>query len=207
MPVKAQCSPNDYECAARERGHVIIAGVDEAGRGPLAGPVVAAACILPSKHYPKGLRDSKLLSAAERARLYNELKEHPDVSYAVGVSSVELIDELNILQATIRAMLAAIAALKPAPTWCLIDAVKLPLPSESIIKGDQKSVSISAASILAKETRDAMMLELDKQYPEYGFAQHKGYGTEAHREAIERFGPCPAHRRSFEPVKSWYARN
>lgn len=199
---KRLSSPNDYEEAARQRGHTHVAGVDEAGRGPLAGPVVAAACLLPPSGYPEGLYDSKGLTAQERAEAFEELKAHPDVHFAVGIGSVELIDSINILQATMRAMLEAIKQLHFAPTWCLIDGLALPVDGEKIIKGDQKSVSIAAASIVAKETRDALMRELHESYPGYGFDQHKGYGTPQHREAIEQLGPCPAHRRSFEPVKS-----
>lgn len=177
-----------------------ICGIDEAGRGPLAGPVVAAAAILPKDCTILRLNDSKKVSEKVREELFLEIKEKA-VSYGVGIVSPAVIDEINILQATYQAMRQAVSALSAEPEIFLNDAVIIPGIDEakqvSIIKGDAKSVSIAAASILAKVTRDHMMEEYDKLYPEYGFAKHKGYGTKAHMEAIRTYGMCPIHRRSF----------
>ena len=176
-----------------------ICGIDEAGRGPLAGPVVAAAVILPKDCEILYLNDSKQLSAKKRELLYDEIMEKA-VSVGVGYATPQRIDEINILQATYEAMRQAIAKLDPAPQVLLNDAVTIPgmmIPQVPIIKGDAKSVSIAAASILAKVTRDHMMEEYDKEYPEYGFAKHKGYGTPAHIAALKEFGPTPIHRRTF----------
>ena len=188
-----------------ERAHpeaVCICGIDEAGRGPFAGPVVAAACVLDLKDPEKEilyLNDSKKLSEKRREELFLEIKEKA-VCYGVGIVDSKVIDEINILQATYRAMQEAIAQLDPAPDFILADAVTIPnvkAPQEAIIKGDAKSVSIAAASIIAKVTRDHIMYEYDKRYPEYGFASHKGYGTKAHIEAIKEYGMLDIHRRSF----------
>lgn len=176
-----------------------ICGIDEAGRGPLAGPVVAGAVILPEDVEILYLNDSKKLSAARREELYEEIKERA-ICYGVGIASPERIDQINILQATYEAMRDAIAALMPAPDLLLVDAVHIPeveTKQVGIIKGDAKSVSIAAASIIAKVTRDHMMMEMDALYPEYGFAGHKGYGAAKHIEAIKKYGPCPIHRRTF----------
>ena len=193
-----------YEHAAWARGHEIGAGVDEAGRGPLAGPVSVAAVILPHDLCLPKLNDSKKISAKVREELFDEIQEK---AIAVGTALIDAqtIDRVNIYQATINGMYEAIFSLRPEPQEVLIDAVpldRLPMPSESIIKGDAKSASIAAASIIAKVTRDRLMDEYDKVYPEYGFAQHKGYGTAQHIEALKKYGPCPIHRRSFEPVRS-----
>ena len=172
-----------------------ICGIDEAGRGPLAGPVAAGAAILPKDCQILYLNDSKKLSESRREELFLEIKEK-----AIAWSGPERIDEINILQATYEAMRQAIAKLDPAPQILLNDAVTIPqvaIPQVPIIKGDAKSVSIAAASILAKVTRDHMMEEYDKEYPEYGFAKHKGYGTAAHIAALKEFGPTPIHRRTF----------
>ena len=179
----------------------LVCGIDEAGRGPLAGPVVAGAVILPADCRILYLNDSKKLSEKRREELFLEIKEKA-VSWAVGIASPEEIDEITILQATYRAMRQAVGQLNPAPGVLLNDAVTIPELPESltqvpIIKGDAKSVSIAAASILAKVTRDHMMIEYDKIYPEYGFARHKGYGTAVHISALKEYGPCPIHRRSF----------
>lgn len=179
----------------------LVCGIDEAGRGPLAGPVVAGAVILPADCRILYLNDSKKLSEKRREELFLEIKEKA-VSWAVGIASPEEIDEINILQATYRAMRQVVGQLNPAPGVLLNDAVTIPELPESltqvpIIKGDAKSVSIAAASILAKVTRDHMMMEYDKIYPEYGFARHKGYGTAVHISALKEYGPCPIHRRSF----------
>ncbi len=188
-----------------ERAHPdcrLICGVDEAGRGPFAGPVVAGAVIL-SLDDPEReilyLNDSKKLSEKKREALYDEIMEKA-VSVGVGIVEREVIDEINILQATFLAMQKAIAALDPQPDYILADAVSIPkilIPQEGIVKGDAKSVSIAAGSIIAKVTRDRIMYEYDKLYPEYGFASHKGYGTKAHIEAIKEYGMLDIHRRSF----------
>ncbi len=176
-----------------------ICGIDEAGRGPLAGPVAAGAAILPKDCQILYLNDSKKLSESRREELFLEIKEKA-IAWSVGIVGPERIDEINILQATYEAMRQAIAKLDPAPQVLLNDAVTIPqitIPQVPIIKGDAKSVSIAAASILAKVTRDHMMEEYDKEYPEYGFAKHKGYGTPAHIAALKEFGPTPIHRRTF----------
>lgn len=176
-----------------------ICGIDEAGRGPLAGPVVAGAVILPPDCEIVYLNDSKKLSEAKREQLYEEIQEKA-VSWAVGIVSQERIDEINILQATYEAMRQAIGKLTVTPDLLLVDAVHIPEVAQKqigIIKGDAKSVSIAAASIMAKVTRDHIMVEMDARYPEYGFAGHKGYGSKAHIEAIRQYGPCPIHRRTF----------
>ncbi len=176
-----------------------ICGIDEAGRGPLAGPVVAAAAVLPKDCQILYLNDSKKLSEKKRDLLFDEIKEKA-VTYGVGIVSPQVIDEINILQATYEAMRQAISQLKVTPEILLNDAVTIPgvdIMQVPIIKGDAKSVSIAAASILAKVTRDRMMVEYDQIYPEYGFAKHKGYGTAAHIAALKEYGPCPIHRRTF----------
>lgn len=176
-----------------------ICGIDEAGRGPLAGPVVAAAVVLPKDCQILYLNDSKKLSEKKRDLLFDEIKEKA-VTYGVGIVSPQVIDEINILQATYEAMRQAISQLKVTPEILLNDAVTIPgvdILQVPIIKGDAKSVSIAAASILAKVTRDRMMAEYDQIYPEYGFAKHKGYGTAAHIAALKEYGPCPIHRRTF----------
>jgi ribonuclease HII len=180
---------------------VLIAGVDEAGRGPLAGPVVAAAVILDPERKMLGLRDSKTLTPQERERLAIMIRAEA-IAWAVGLADVAEIDSLNILQASMLAMQRAVAALCIAPTKALVDGDHCPdfgCPAEAIVKGDRDILCISAASIIAKTVRDAMLLELDRVYPAYGFAQHKGYGTPEHLAALNRHGPCPAHRR-FMPV-------
>jgi ribonuclease HII len=181
---------------------VLIAGVDEAGRGPLAGPVVAAAVILDPVRRVRGLRDSKELSAAQRDRLAVQIRMHA-VAWAVAASDVGEIDTLNILQATLLAMRRAVEQLGTRPEVVWIDGLHCPpldCPARAIVGGDRAVAAIAAASILAKTTRDALLVELDRQYPLYGFARHKGYGTPEHLEALAAHGPCPAHRRSFGPV-------
>jgi ribonuclease HII len=181
---------------------MLIAGVDEAGRGPLAGPVYAAAVILDPARPIAGLRDSKALSAAQRERLAVEIRAC-SLAWAVAAADVAEIDTLNILQATLVAMRRAVEGLAPAPAQALIDGNRVPrlaCPARAIIRGDRDVPSISAASILAKTARDALLLELHTRYPVYGFAQNKGYGTKDHLAALARHGPCPAHRRSFAPV-------
>ena len=192
-----------YERAAVAAGHTLVAGVDEAGRGPLAGPVAVAAVILPQEAHLPRINDSKKLSAAVREGLFAQIVAIA-ISYHVALIDADTIDCMNILQATRMGMYEAIAALTPAPDEVLIDAVqlKLSMPSQSIIKGDAKSASIAAASILAKVTRDHLMEQYDTEYPHYGFAKHKGYGTQEHIDVIRKYGVCPIHRKSFEPIRS-----
>lgn len=176
-----------------------VCGIDEAGRGPLCGPVVAAAVILPDEYDILYINDSKKLSEKKREEVYKEIDKYA-VTYGVGIVSPERIDEINILQATYEAMRTAIHKLSVTPDILLNDAVTIPMVDIKqipIIKGDAKSQSIAAASIMAKVTRDHLMEEYDKLYPEYGFAKHKGYGTAAHIKAIKEYGPCPIHRRTF----------
>ena len=183
----------------------LIAGVDEVGRGPLAGPVVAAAVILNTHSPIEGLRDSKVLTKSKRQQLATQIYQHA-LAYAFGRAEVEEIDNINILQASLLAMQRAISQLEIAPTQVLVDGKfcpKINYPVEAIIRGDQFIPEISAASIIAKVTRDQEMIELDKIYPGYGFAQHKGYPTKAHLEAIHTLGICAIHRRSFKPVKKY----
>ncbi|MEO8648678.1 MAG: ribonuclease HII, partial [Acidobacteriota bacterium] len=193
----------DFEIQARSEGFQSIAGVDEVGRGCLAGPVVAAACILdPGRELPKGLNDSKKLTAARRSDIAAELKETA-IAYAVGQVEADEIDLINILEATKRAMISAIGMLSPAADLLLIDAVRLhslSLPQRSIIKGDSISASIAAASVIAKTFRDELMTEYDAAYPEFGFRRHVGYGTREHFAALREHGPCPLHRRTFRGV-------
>jgi len=181
-------------------GKGFICGVDEAGRGPLAGPVVAAAVILPEDETFIYLNDSKKVTEKRREALYEQIVSKA-VSYGIGIVSHDIIDEINILQATYRAMRSAVENMDIRPDVCLVDAVTIPdlgdIEQVPIIKGDAKSVSIAAASVLAKVTRDRMMAEMGEKYPQYGFEKHKGYGTKAHIEAIREFGPCPEHRRTF----------
>ncbi len=180
----------------------LVAGVDEAGRGPLAGPVVAAAVILDDRQPIAGLADSKKLSAARRERLFDEILAK-GLCCSVAQASVEEIDRLNILQATMLAMQRAVAGLRLKPVLVLVDGNRLPVldvRSEAIVRGDARVQAISAASILAKVTRDRGLAELHQAYPQYGFDRHKGYGTEVHLAALRAHGPCPEHRRSFAPV-------
>ena len=189
-----------------------LAGVDEAGRGPLAGPVVAAAAVLPRQWTVEGmpeslqrLNDSKQLSEQIREQLFEAIHAEPEIHFGVGIIDAEEIDRINILQATHRAMNAALAQLAPPADHALVDGRPVPtldLPQTAIVKGDAKSFSIAAASILAKVTRDRLMRKYDEQWPQYGFAGHKGYGTAAHLAALAEHGPCPIHRRSFAPVNA-----
>lgn len=204
-----RCDPTlEEEDRLKLQGHLLIAGLDEVGRGCLAGPVVAAAAILPLTEdclrLFAGVRDSKQLSAAQRERLYTVIMEHA-IGVGVGVISVAMIDRYNILRATRLAMQQALTALPMRPTYLLLDAMKLPavrLPQLSLIKGDARCLSIAAASVVAKVTRDRLMGELDQQYPGYGFARHKGYGTVEHQRALAMLGPCPIHRKTFAPVRA-----
>jgi len=192
----------DFERAAFARGHACIAGIDEAGRGPWAGPVVAAAVILNPDVLPLGVNDSKKLTPEKREELYDVIISVAEVG--VGLSDVTVIDRDNILQATYAAMIQAVTNLKRVPHLAFIDgnsAPKLCCLTETIIEGDGQCLSIAAASIIAKVTSDRMMIDLDRQCPGYGFAQHKGYGTPEHQAALDRLGPCAHHRRSFEPIR------
>ncbi len=186
------------------QGWACVAGIDEAGRGPLAGPVVAGAVILPREFSHRVLHDSKKLSHAQRDEIYGELTARPDVIWAAAVVSPEEIDRLNILRATHEAMRRAVASLAEAPDHALIDGLPVrpfPIAQTSLVGGDGLSFSIAAASIIAKVTRDRLMIELDAVYPQYAFAQHKGYGTALHIERLRKHGPCAIHRRSFRPVR------
>lgn len=196
-----------HENRLKERGFKAIAGVDEAGRGPLAGPVVAAAVILPEGALFENLNDSKKLSPEERGRLYDDIVHCEGIKYGIGIIDGEIIDKINILQATFKAMKEAIGNLPIKPDFLLIDGNQLPFVTANalaIVEGDALSVSIAAASILAKVTRDRIMEKLDETFPEYGFKQHKGYATEQHLKAIEKWGPCAMHRKSFDPIRSKY---
>ncbi len=192
-----------FEEQARFDGYQLIAGVDEVGRGCLAGPVVAAACILdPTKPVPKGLNDSKKLTAKRRDEIALELRESA-LAFAIGAVEADEIDEINILEATKKAMTLAIAALQPAAEYLLIDAIQLRsirLPQKPLIKGDSISYSIAAASVLAKTYRDELMVKYHDEFPQFGFAGHKGYGAASHFAALREYGPCPLHRRSFRGV-------
>lgn len=194
----------EYENELYNKGIKYIAGVDEVGRGPLVGPVVTAAVILPVDFYDERINDSKKVTEKKREILYDVIMENA-VSVGIGMSSSEVIDEINILEATKKAMKEALNNLSVKPEHVLIDAVKLDIdiPSTSIIKGDAKSQSIAAASIMAKVTRDRMMYELDKEHPEYDFAHNKGYGTKKHIEAIRKYGILKEHRKSFAPCNEY----
>lgn len=193
-----------YERDLRNKGITLIGGVDEVGRGPLVGPVVAACCILPEEFHLDGLTDSKKLSETKREYFYEEIKKQA-ISYGIGIVDEKRIDEINIYQATKEAMIKAINECNPLPEHVLTDAMKLDLdiPVTPIIKGDLKSITISAASVLAKVTRDRMMYELDKKYPMYDFKNNVGYPTKAHLAAIEKYGIIPEHRKSYGPVKDY----
>jgi ribonuclease HII len=192
-----------FETPLWEAGVERIAGVDEAGVGPLAGPVVAAAVILPRTLRPRGLDDSKQLDEPARDRLAAEVKAGA-VAWGVGVATHLEVDSLNVYQASLLAMRRAVEALSPAPQHLLVDARRVPgvpWPQEGIVRGDARSLSIAAASVIAKTSRDALMVEAEGRFPGYGFARHKGYGAPEHLAALRRLGPCPIHRRSFAPVR------
>lgn len=190
---------------AYEEGYQVIAGVDEAGRGPLAGPVVAAACVFSRALVIEGIDDSKKLTPKEREELYQVLVSHPEIDFAIGIVEHSQIDAINILQASLEAMAIAVKNLAIEPDFLLVDGNQRP-PTEialkTVIKGDSLSQSIAAASILAKYSRDQMMLQFHQEWPQYGFDKHKGYATRSHFQAIQEHGPCPIHRKSFEPIKS-----
>ncbi len=200
--LRALVCSDRHEREARKQGAVAIAGVDEVGRGALFGPVVAAAVILPEKVRLRGVRDSKQLLPEERERLDAVIRSRA-VAITIGFADAATIDAINIRRASHQAMLAAIAQLSPQPDFLLIDAERLDTPcmQKGIIYGDSISISIAAASIVAKVYRDAWMRAYHEEYPQYGFASHKGYGTEEHLRALAEHGPCPLHRTTFEPVR------
>ncbi len=208
FPEKNSLSEPDiwaFEKAVTRKGFSTIAGIDEAGRGPLAGPVVSAAVILPSSFSVPGITDSKKLTSKKRADLYEKLYEHA-FSIGIGIVDPVEIDRINILEAARLSMAMAVSSLRPKPDFLLIDGnfrIQSDIPQEPIIKGDLLSISIAAASIIAKVTRDRLMRRYDEEYPQFGFGRHKGYPTRAHREAIKTFGPCLIHRRSFKGVKEY----
>lgn len=193
----------DYESKYYEKGFIYIAGSDEAGRGPLAGPLVVAACILPKGYKNELINDSKKLTDKKRRYLYDIIKKDA-IAYHIEVIDIETIDKINIYQASKLGMKICLENLKVKPEVALLDAMNLDMdyPVESIIKGDEKSVSIAAASILAKVYRDDLMIELDKEYPGYGFAKNKGYGTKEHLLALDTLGITPIHRKTYDPVKT-----
>lgn len=201
-----------HEQAAWAAGCQRVAGVDEAGRGPLAGPVVAAAVLIDPEFLKREqhgqfllLNDSKKITARRRDLFFDLLTQSPHVVHSIAIVSAKEIDTINILRATHQAMAQALAGLHPLPDMALIDGLPvpgLPCPSQAIVKGDSLSLSIAAASVIAKVTRDRHMIELDKQYPAYGFSRHKGYGTKDHLAALRQHGPCPEHRQSFAPVRN-----
>jgi ribonuclease HII len=191
------------EHALRARGFFLVAGVDEAGRGPLAGPVIAAAVILPAGFALDGLTDSKKVPAVRREKLFTSLTTYTSVVWSTGLATIEEIDCLNILRATHLAMARAVSVLPARPDHALVDGLPvpdLPVPHTALVGGDALSLSIAAASIIAKVIRDRLMVALDAEYPQYGFARHKGYGVPQHLEALRHHGPCLVHRRSFAPV-------
>ena len=192
-----------FESEARKDGYIQIAGVDEAGRGPLAGPVVSAAVVLPESCAIDGVDDSKKLTAKKRTELFPRIQQAA-LAVGVGIVDAQTIDQINILQATLRSMALAVEDLSISPDFLLVDGIfeiSLPFPQKTITKGDSRSFSIAAASIIAKVTRDGLMEDYDALYPEYGFAQHKGYPTRAHKNAVRKFGSSPIHRKSFKGVK------
>jgi ribonuclease HII len=194
-----------YENQVREDGYFRIAGLDEAGRGPLAGPVVAAAVVLPPSFSVTGVNDSKKLTEKKRDELFDKIYSHAD-AVGVGIADENEIDSLNILRASLLAMDRAVAGLSVVPEFLLIDGtfqIEAAFPQTAIPKGDSKSISIAAASIIAKVTRDRLMLQYHKTFPQYDFDRHKGYPTRAHRDAIKTFGCCPIHRKSFKGVKEY----
>ena len=202
---EADISTLHFEALAKRRGFELIAGIDEAGRGPLAGPVVAAAVVLPEGFELPGLTDSKKLSEKQRDRFYPQIRQLA-TAVGVGVASVVEIDKINILQATLLAMERAISRLSCFPDHLLIDGItplRLKISQQTLIKGDSRSLSIAAASVVAKVVRDRIMYSFSKQLPEYGFSKHKGYGTLQHRQAISQFGPSHQHRKTFAGVKEY----
>jgi len=196
-------SPLYFEAMARRQGYRAVAGIDEAGRGPLAGPVVAAAVILPETFDLPGLNDSKLISEKKRNQLYPLIHKQA-LAVGIGVGRVSEVDQINILQATLKGMSRAVGRLSLQPDFLLVDGIT-PIPiaieQKTLKKGDSRSLSIAAASVIAKVVRDRIMVAYDRLFPEYGFAAHKGYGSQRHRDAISKYGPCICHRRTFAGVK------
>ena len=200
-----------HERALWQQGLTLVAGVDEAGCGPLAGPVVAAAVVFPATWLEeglcsrlRGLNDSKQLTEEQREKYFGMLTSHPNIHFAVAIVDAEMIDRINIRQAAWRAMHQALDHLTPRPQHVLVDGLRirwLPYPQTALVQGDARSYTIAAASVLAKVTRDRLMLDLEHRYPGYGFAEHKGYATPRHLAAIQALGPCPIHRRSFSPFR------
>lgn len=192
-----------FEALARRQGYRAVAGIDEAGRGPLAGPVVAAAVILPEHFDLPGLNDSKQISEKKRNQLYPLIYQQA-VAVGIGVGRADEVDEINILQATLKGMSRAVGRLSLLPDYLLVDGIT-PIPmgieQKTLKKGDSRSLSIAAASVVAKVVRDRIMVAYDRLFPEYGFAGHKGYGSQKHRDAIAKYGPCVCHRRTFAGVK------
>jgi len=194
----------EYDEALRQQGFFLIAGIDEAGRGPLAGPVVAAAVILPEGLRIDGVRDSKIVPQRERERLHDRICTAA-LAYATGVAQWDEIDRINILQATRSAMMRALAGLSAKPDLVVIDAVRLPeltVMQRPVVRGDAVSACVAAASILAKVTRDRLMIRYHEEFPLYGFARHKGYATQEHLDALRKHGPCPIHRLTFDQVRT-----
>lgn len=192
-----------HEKRLRAAGHQVVAGIDEAGRGPMAGPVCVASVVLPPKYRHPVLNDSKKLAEKQREKLYEEITRHPDIRWHCEVVEVEVIDRINILQATWLGMRRCALALDPRPDAVLIDGTPVrdfPVHHVALVEGDSLSYSIAAASIIAKVTRDRLMVEMALQFPQYGFETHKGYCTPHHQETLRIHGPCPHHRRSFAPV-------
>ncbi len=204
----AKKNPSKVVAAMNRNAICCFAGVDEVGRGPLAGPVVACVCILPKGYVNPAIKDSKLLSEEEIIRLYHELTALKGIDFAFSMVDAEVIDRINILQATLLAMRQAVDGLKKTPEMLLVDGNKSPhtsIPCITVVKGDVYCLPVSAASIIAKYVRDTRMREYDAQWPEYGFASHKGYGTALHMKRLKKHGPCPIHRKSFGPVRQMLA--
>ncbi|MCH9631107.1 MAG: Ribonuclease HII [Chlamydiia bacterium] len=194
-----------FENQAYALGYEVVVGIDEAGRGPLAGPVVAAACYVPQGIEIEGALDSKQLEPSKRSQVFEYIKNHPDIMYATGIVDPSVIDSINILQASMQAMLLAVQNLPVDADYLLIDGNQFPrtsLPGLALVRGDQRSVSIALSSIIAKETRDDLMREYHKKWPLYGFDSHKGYATRDHIMAVKAYGATPIHRKSFEPIRS-----
>jgi ribonuclease HII len=208
MAKRDSTSPDfSFELAAKVRGFSIVCGIDEAGRGPWAGPVVAAAVVLDANNIPSGLNDSKKLTAAKRGILFADIMASAQVG--IGIGDEGRIDRENILATTLWTMAQAVDQFKIKPDFALVDGNRAPTLScgvQTIVEGDARSLSIAAASIIAKVTRDRLMVEMDRAFPAYGFARHKGYGTAAHHAALMAHGPCPHHRKSFKPIAALLAR-
>lgn len=205
LELEAQSDKKIFEKQANSLGYKYIVGIDEAGRGPLAGPVVAASCFFPLHVTIEGIKDSKQLSPQKRRVVYQNILDHPEVLVSYAVVDANTIDSINILQATMQAMLLAVSKLEVEAEYLLVDGHHFPksnLPGLALVKGDDRSISIAAASIVAKETRDDIMRGFHEKWPYYGFDKNMGYGTREHIFSLKRQGPCPIHRKTFEPIKS-----